>query len=228
MKLTPSNPKGIQWEKLPSLPHPGRAGGGLWYDSVSSSLVYAAGAIRPNVGFSAAIESNSTFELPLLNLSAGWKILDNSVPYRAKYVSFVTTKIEGHERHYLFGGHTDEVKPNGNLANVFEWMHGLKKWERRADMSFGRGGASTSTIPYGCGFLVAGGTINTASGPKKTNDLSFYNAESDKWTKIGSIAGYITAPVCDIIHFPINGTDYMYCETGTVNAPFSFRSQISL
>jgi N-acetylneuraminic acid mutarotase len=218
LKFTPAAPKGQQFVRLPDMPE-GRGGGGLNHIKETNSLVYAAGATRSTQ----TIDSNRTFELDLDNLDAGWTRLQD-IPYKANHVSFVTAYYQGKPRYYWAGGQLTWNEANGNQDDLVELDQATKTWIRRADMTLARGHASTSTVAYGCGFIMAGGAIN---GGTKTADISYYGIDTNSWTSIGKLPSAINTPACDIVR-NVAGSDWIYCQTGNVGGKFSWRIKISL
>lgn len=214
-------PNSSQWSYLPSLPF-NRSGAGMIYDAVSNSLLFTTGSSRPDSkNLIHTIDHNETWKLNLSNIKAGW-ILKTPIPYSANHVGSVTVNYKGiKERHYILGGQKSEDEKNSNLDNVYEWDNISEKWIQRKSMLFPRGHFSSSTVPYKqCGFIIAAGAINKF---KKTNDVSYYNIETDTWYSIGTLPAGLNTPVCDI-----GADNYFYCETGNVvGAPkFSWRQQI--
>jgi hypothetical protein len=105
---------------------------------------------------------------------------------------------------------------------------GQQSWIRRKNMTFARGHASASTIAYGCGFLMIGGAINSGvSGTEQTAIISYYGIDTDTWTDIGVLPKKINTPVCVIVP-NVAGSDWVYCQTGSVSGSFSWKRKISL
>ena len=217
LKFTPASPKGKQWIRLPDMPE-GRGGGGLNHIKETNSLVYSAGATRTGK----TIDFQTTFELDLDNLSAGWTKRQD-IPYKANHISHVTAYYQGKPHYYWAGGQIQQSESNGNQDDLFEWDQATKTWIRRADMPLSRGHATASTVAYGCGFIMAGGAINTGS---KTDDISYYGIDTNKWTKIGKLPEEINTPVCGIVR-NVTGSDWIYCQTGKVGGEFSWKVRIS-
>jgi hypothetical protein len=186
----------------------------------SNSLLFTAGATRPDGN---AFDHPDTWELPLDNVSIGWgKRMD--IPYEANHVSHVTALYEGKQRHYVAGGQLQQDEYNRNQADHFEWDSTNKQWIRRASLPVARGHATASTVPYGCGYMVAGGAIN---GGIQTSDISYYSIDTDTWTSIGNLVHELNSPVCDIVHLGQNN-DWLYCQTGPICCDFSWRIRITL
>jgi hypothetical protein len=208
LKYTHTSPTGSQWSFLPSLPD-GRGGGGFFHIKESNSLLYATGATRRG----ATIDQTTTWELFIDNLSEGW-ITRAPTLYKANHISHVTVFYEGRYRYYIAGGQLEQEEYTGNQPDLIEWDQASKTWIRRANMILPRGHASASTLPYGCGFMMIGGAINTGWS---TSDISFYSIETDTWTKIGDLPRSLNTPVCDIVR-NLNDSDWLYCITGNVGS----------
>jgi N-acetylneuraminic acid mutarotase len=219
LKYSHTNPLTEQWSYLPSLPE-GRGGGGMCFMNSTNSLLFTTGAIRPN---GRATDQNTTWELDLSNTMNGW-VRRADIPYTGNHVSHVTATYEGKKRHYILGGQKGSNEPYGNKADNFEWDNMNKIWIRRANMTIPRGHASSSTVPYGCGFIMAGGAINNDT---QTSDVSYYGIDTDTWISIGNLTQPINTPVCDIARFS-PGLDYLYCQSGGISSKFSWRIRISL
>jgi N-acetylneuraminic acid mutarotase len=209
---------GLQWSFLPELPE-GRGGGGMNHIKETNSLVYSIGATRRGK----TIDYTTTWELFLDNLAGGW-IKRADCPYKANHVSHVTAYLQGKPHYYWAGGQIAQEEDSGNQDDLVEWDQATKTWIRRADMPLPRGHASSSTIPYGCGFLMIGGAINTGT---KTTNIAWYNIETDKWHSIGDLKNKINTPVCDVVK-NLNGTDWIYCQTGSVSGDYTWKSKITL
>ena len=95
-----------------------------------------------------------------------------------------------------------------NLDQLFEYTALTDQWMALAPMLIPRGHASSSTISYGCGFLIAGGSINGQNVKVKTDDVSYYDITSNEWTSIGTMQSPLKTPVCGIYG------NYLYCSTG--------------
>jgi len=215
------SPGSGQWSKLPSLPE-GRAGGGMVYDSDTNSLIFSAGAERPKAGDPNAFDYRHTWVLNLGNSGAGWKAKAD-IPFLSNHMSFVTvTDAAGKSRHIFVGGQVGENEKSGNVADNYEYDVKNDKWIKLKNMPMTRGHAASSTRAMGCGFIIAGGSTNS-NGGAKTQDVSFYDIETDSWKKIGDLPTAINTPVCDI-----SPNGYMYCESGWANGIFSTRRKIRL
>jgi N-acetylneuraminic acid mutarotase len=220
LRYNHSSPPTTQWTYMPPLPE-GRGGGGMILVNNTKTLMYATGATRVD---GAAYDHRDVWGLNLNNLTSGWKKFPD-IPYEGNHVSHVTASFKGQQRHFIMGGQLKQNEKFTNQAHNFEWNSTSMSWTRRASLPVGRGHASSSTFPYGCGLIIAGGAINNNT---KTKDVSFYSIETDSWTKIGDLVIEMNTPVCDIVRFSSNSTDYIYCQTGGISTKFSWRIQISL
>jgi Kelch motif len=201
---TTTNPQ--QWARLPSLPQP-RAGGGMTYDRRYEILVFAGGATRPVPGVVDAVDHDTTWMLAPGTPEYGWQ-KQAAMPFRGNHLSFVTAVDQnGNERHLYGGGQISEEENDGNLDELYEYEPLSDTWTARHTMPFARG-HSSSTLPYGCGFLLAGGAINGNGTRTKTNDISYYDIATDSWTHIGIMYMEIKTPICGI------RDDYIYCTSG--------------
>jgi hypothetical protein len=225
--ILPGN--GEQWSRLPNLPK-GRGGGGLVYDSGENALYFSLGATRPRPYDRYCEDQTDTWMLDLddvedPNTVAEWKDLAPA-KYTANHIGFVSAKDKtGNERYYFYGGQNGEDEPNGNYADMYEYLPSTNTWESRRSMPFNRGHTSASTLAIGCGFMIAGGAID--GGWVHTSDVSFYDpfGESDglgSWTKIGDLPTAINTAVCGI-----HG-EWFYCQSGAVETFFSWRRKIKV
>lgn len=188
-----------QWRTFSSLPGAGTGGSGMVYDSRTNSLYYATGGQRNIPGKRDIDDVDTFFTISLNSTNSSWISLGKS-PHVANHISFVTAFDKmGNERHYFLGGQKGINECTENLNSNFEWNAVTKKWIRRANIPFGRGHATSSTLPIGCGFVIAGGSINTPVGCfVKTPDISYYDTETDKWSSVGNLTNLVNAPVCGI------------------------------
>jgi hypothetical protein len=219
LKYYHTNEKGKQFEFLPNLPE-GRGGGGLFYMKSSNSLLFSLGAIRPAGN---AFDQRNTWELSLDNLGAGWQDRQD-IPYEGNHVSHVTANYEGKQRHFMLGGQERSSEGDGNLDDNFEWDNINKTWIRQTSMPFARGHASSSTIPYGCGFIIIAGAVN---GGTQTKDISYFGLDTNSWSRVGDLVEKINTPVCDIVRFG-PGDDWIYCNTGSIAFKWAWRCRITL
>jgi N-acetylneuraminic acid mutarotase len=219
LRYNSAAPRGQQWSRLPDMPI-SRGGGGLNHIKETNSLVYSAGATRRD---GVTIDYTTTVELDLDNVSAGWTYRQD-IPYKGNHLSHVTAYHQGRARYYWAGGQLEQQEKFGNQNDLVEWDQASKTWIKRADMTLARGHASTSTIPYGCGFLMIGGAINTGD---KTPNIAYYGIDTDKWTSIGELPKKMNTPVCVIVR-NVENSDWVYCQAGPVNGEFSWKRKISL
>jgi N-acetylneuraminic acid mutarotase len=217
LKYSHTAPAGQQWTRLPDMPGH-RGGGGMNLIFETNSLLYATGATR--TGW-ATTDYNTTFELSLDNLSAGWSVR-SAIPYKANHVSHVTAYYQGQPHYFVGGGQIKQEEADGNQHDLVEWIPTTATWKRRANMTFSRGHSSASTIAYGCGFLMIGGAIN---GGNQTTDISYYGIDTDSWISIGDLPDKINTPVCDIVR-NLTDSDWVYCQTGWYWGEFSWRRKI--
>jgi hypothetical protein len=209
--------KGKQWSFLPDLPD-GRGGGGMFYLKETNSLLYSTGAIRHGGNW---IDFKSTWELKLSNIRDGWKTLPD-LPYAGNHVGHVSAELNGKKRYFIMGGQKTFDEANGNVRDNYEWDNNDRKWIKRADLPDARGHFSSSSTPYGCGFLYAGGALN---GHRKTDDITYYGIDSDKFQSIGDLPRDVNTPVCAVAY--LNTGDWLYCVTGPVSSEFSWRIRIT-
>ena len=176
-----------QWSNFTTLPKNGTAGGGMIYDTVKNALYYSGGAQRPTLGSREAIDKHDTWKFSFSNPSLGW-FASTPIPYKANHQSCVTVPFQGVERHFFAGGQLGENELNGNVADLFEFIASDETWVRRASMPYGRGHTTTSTRAYGCGFIMAGGAINSITTTlNRTSDVHYYHIPFNNWTKITSL-----------------------------------------
>jgi hypothetical protein len=215
-------PSGTQWKSITSLPQP-RAGGAMWYNSMTNSLIYSAGASRPNpLDPIFTIDHNETWELYLDDVADGWQTRP-SYPRFGNHVGDATVNYLGRgERHFIVGGQLEENERYGNLDDVYEYVPPLRQWIVRRKLPYKRGHFSESTVVYkDCGFMIVAGAINTKNGNfARTRDITYYDIGSNTWTLIGNFTQAITTPVC-AIH-----DDYLYCQSGPVNNFLSLRRKL--
>jgi hypothetical protein len=158
---------------------------------------------------------NNTYRYSFDNPSAGW-MATSPLPYKGNHLSYVThTDVYGRERHFFLGGQEAEFECCRNVADNYEFIASTETWVRRASMLLARGHASASTRPIGCGFIIAGGSINAVNGSTvrtRTSDVSYYDIPSDAWTSIGSLPTKIATPLVDI-----HPDGYMYTSNNQLN-----------
>lgn len=201
-------PTGQQWTSLRPLPEP-RAGGGMVYHEDYNVLVFAGGAVRPTVGSAFAVDYNDAWMLSPSALEYGW-VPQSAIPHFGNHLSYVSTTSDGMNfRHFFMGGQDGENEKLGNLDTLVEYLPLSDEWVVRANMPQARGHASSSTVAFGCGFLIAGGAVDgTASSKARTADISYYNPILDQWSSIGALRSQLKTPVCGV-----HG-EYLYCSTG--------------
>ena len=105
------------------------------------------------------------------------------------------------------GGQCAQNEKTGNQPDNVELDYDKKVWIRRANITNARGHASSSTVPYGCGFIMAGGAMNNGN---HTSDISYYNIETNSWTKIGDLVYEINTPIVRL-------EERFYCQTGGIS-----------
>ena len=184
-----------QWSKFKSLPDNGTAGGGMIYDNVMNALYYSGGAQRLKLGSREALDRSNTWKFSFDNPTAGW-VASTPIPYLANHQSHVTVIYQGRPRHYFIGGQKGENEKQGNVADIVEFIATNETWRRRASMPYGRGHTTVSTRAFGCGFTMAGGSINSPVNQyNRTNDIIYYSIPFDNWTSIGTIPVKAATPI---------------------------------
>ena len=205
---------GRQWSRISSLPNGGTGGGGMVYDSALNALYYASGGTRDKIKPTRDIFDVDTFyKYELHNPIAGWTNM-GTCPHKANHLSAVTAFDKlGNERHFFLGGQIGKDECQNNLNHVYEWNAITMNWTQHTNIPFARGHAPSSTLPISCGFVMAGGSVNSPTGCfKQTSDISYYDIESNIWTSIGNLSNTVNSPVCSI------GRDgFFYHVSGTVN-----------
>jgi hypothetical protein len=197
---------GKQWSNITSLPD-GRGGAGMIYDKIRNALYFASGADRAQ-GTTKSYDKPDTWMYDLNNPELGW-VPKANIPFQANHMSFVTAKDStGQDHHFFLGGQAGENESFGNTAKNYEWDSVNERWIERADMLSDRGHFSSSTRAIGCGFIIAAGTSN---GVGSITDISYYDIDSNKWTKIGDMWKAMNTPICDIAKFE-NGEMWLYCD----------------
>ena len=207
---------GQQWTKFADIPKNGTAGAGMVYDAQRSTLFYAAGGQRLIQGRPQSVDVSETWKFNFIHASDGW-VSTNSIPHKANHLSAVTARFRGHERHFMVGGQISEMEATGNLADVFEFFASNETYVRRASMPFGRSHTTISTRAIGCGFIVAGGSVNGINGRKnRTNNILYYDIPTNSWTPIGHMPYPLATPLVDIHQ---NGYMYFVNDRGTSRRP---------
>lgn len=182
-----------QWSTFPSLPDSGSGGGTMFYDSAKNALFYTGGAQRPIAGSRQVKDVTNTWKYSFNDPLSGW-LASTAIPYHANHQSSVTNRnMFGEERHFVLGGQRGSNEITNNIADVYEFIASTETWIRRASLPYGRSHASISTRAIGCGFIVAGGSLN---GQKltRTSDIHYYDIPSDSWTMIGSLPTVAATP----------------------------------
>jgi hypothetical protein len=207
---------GTQWSFLPPLPG-GRGGSGMFYMKETNSLLFATGAVRqPDVW----VDYNQTWELDFDNMTNKWQSLQY-IPYAANHIGHVTAKYQGRNRYFMLGGQIAWDEGNGNVADNYEWDNISRKWIKRKSMPYARGHISSSTVAYGCGFFIAGGSLNNHS---RTADITYYGIDTDSFQSVGNLTQPVNTPVCDVAYLTTG--NYLYCMTGPFATGFSWRIRI--
>lgn len=112
-----------------------------------------------------------------------------------------------------------EDEYSGNYNNFVEYDRITGTWSSLRTMPLERGHASSSTIPYACGFLIMGGSTNTG----KTTDISYYDIPTDVWVKVGDMNKKVNTPACVIYPDPSSMNDLLHCES-----PFGYSASIQI
>lgn len=177
-----------QWSTFANLPNGGSAGAGMIYDSATRMLYYAGGARRLKKDSIDATDITGMWKISIDTPSSGW-VMSKPFPYKANHLSAVTTKIiNGQERHFFVGGQKGENELNGNVGDMFEFIPSTETWIRRASLPSNRSHTTVSTRAIGCGFIMAGGTLNSLTALKKrTAEILYYDVPTNRWTTIGKI-----------------------------------------
>jgi Malectin domain len=215
-----SKPLGQRWTTITPLPD-GRGGGGMFHNTALNAIYYVSGAQRYKKPWLDTLDFNTTWMYSIDNPSAGW-VQKADLPYAANHMMAVTaTDSDGKERHYAFGGQYRERECCGNYEYLYEYDAMNDKWIRRADMQYPRAHSSSSTIPYGCGFVVVAGNTN---GGLIISNVTYYNIATNTWTDMGNVPQELNTPICDINR----NQDIMYCETGRLWTSRSYKRKLGL
>lgn len=168
-------------------------------------LLFSGGAIRPKVGSVDTDDYGTTWTLNLGQSGANW-VQKATLPFAANHIGFTSGKDSNNVwHHYFMGGQVGENEQSGNNKNLYEWIPSSQQWVKKADMPVARGHASSSTRAYGCGFVTMAGSTNSG----KTSDISYYNIDTNSWSKVGDMASKPNTPVCTISSLPDG--DWIYC-----------------
>jgi hypothetical protein len=130
-----------------------------------NALYYSGGAQRFTLGSTEATDVSDTWKYSFDDPASGW-VASAPLPYKANHLSYVThvDTASGRERHYFLGGQQAEFECCQNVVDTYEFIAEDEVWVPRAPMLFGRGHATASTRSLGCGFIIAGGSINDPVG----------------------------------------------------------------
>jgi len=236
LMYTHSNPLGMQWATLPSLPS-ARVAGGLFYNPDRNSLIYFAGYGYLNqMDTRETTELTNVTELRLDFLSDGW-IDRGNLPIGSSHFGFTTVKYhkDNKNKYFIMGGqrkgerknpmqdivnprYTGKAQKHKFLNRLYEYDGETNLWIPRALMPRSRGSIGSSTIPYqSCGFITAGGE---GSFKRILTDVSYYSIDTNSWTSLGNVPFARKSPVCSIA----NG--YMYCQIGAPRGASFWRRRI--
>jgi hypothetical protein len=196
---------GLQWSRFADLPMGGFAGGGMIFDTIRNALYYAGGGQRLVPGSPHPVDFNYTWKYSFDNTAVGW-VASTPVPYKANHLSSITLVHLGQERHYFVGGQVGENEKKQNLPNMYEFIASTETWVPRTFMPIGRSHTTSSTRAIGCGFILAGGSVNSATTKlNRTSSIIYYHIPSDNWTFIGDLPSAGATPLVDI-----HSNGYMY------------------
>ena len=184
-----------QWSRFTSLPNGGSGGGGMIYDSENRMLYYAGGGQRRTADSLATTDITDTWKISIDRPSNGW-VRSTPFPYKANHLSAVTTNVPvGQERHFFVGGQRGENELNGNVGDMFEFITATETWIRRASLPSARSHTTVSTHAIGCGFIMAGGTLNSDGAKKvRTSEILYYDVPNNRWTTIGDLPTPLATP----------------------------------
>jgi hypothetical protein len=197
-----------QWTRMAPLPKGGSAGGGMIYDAVQNALYYTGGR-RSFYSAAGDVTIDSANAWKYSFAQSTW-VASTPLPYKANHLSSVTyLDTGGTERHFLLGGQKLLNESGGNLAFLYEFLPSNETWVRRASMPMARGHFSASTRPVGCGFLIAGGSVNSATRQKnRTSDISYYDVTRNRWSYLGNLPLAEPTPIVTLhngyLHFVAN------------------------
>jgi hypothetical protein len=177
-----------QWSAFPNLPNGGSGGAGMIYDSKKRKLYYSGGGQRRTPDSIATTDVTDTWKISIDTPSSGW-VRSTPFPYRANHLSSVTTNVPaGQQRHFFMGGQIGENELNGNVGDMYEFIPSTERWIRRASLPSSRSHTTVSTHAIGCGFIMAGGTLNSLTTKKnRTSEIIYYDVPTNRWTNIGDL-----------------------------------------
>jgi hypothetical protein len=185
----------------------GSAGAGMIYDTALNTLFYSGGRQSFDSTNAGTVDVTNTWKYSLDDPSSGW-VASTPIPYKANHQSVVTNKNAlGQERHFFMGGQEKLYECCRNRADTFEFVARDETWLPRSPMLLARGHATASTKPIGCGWIIAGGSVNSSIGKlNRTTDMSYYDIPSDTWSFLGNLPFPGATPVVVIasngyIHF---------------------------
>jgi hypothetical protein len=185
----------------------GSAGTGMIYDTALNTLFHSGGRQSFDSTNAGTVDVTNTWKYSLDDPSSGW-VASTPIPYKANHQSVVMLKNAlGQERHFFMGGQEKLYECCQNRADTFEFIARDETWLPRAPMLLARGHATASTKPIGCGWIIAGGSVNSPIGKlNRTTDMSYYDIPSDTWSFLGNLPFPGATPVVVIasngyIHF---------------------------
>ena len=194
---------------MTSLPEP-RGGGGLTYSASENKLIFAGGATRPIFGKGKAVDQIDAWAYDLGQGSNGSWVRLADFPYLGNHLGFTKAYDEkGLEHIYFLNGQEGQNQLTGNIKLVYEYSFATSSWIQRKSSTLSRGHSSSSTVAYGCGFIVIAGITNELG---QTGDISYYDIPSDTWTSIGNLGDTPNTPVC-IVYKDLNNADWIHCES---------------
>ena len=176
-----------QWSTFTNLPK-GSAGAGMIFDGATRMLYYSGGGQRRTPGSIDTTDVSFTWKISIDTPSSGW-VRSTPFPFKANHLSAVTTTTTmGQERHFFVGGQIGENELDGNVGDMFEFLPSTERWIRRASLPSNRSHTTISTRAIGCGFIMAGGTLNSITEKKnRTSEILYYDVPTNSWLTIGSI-----------------------------------------
>lgn len=181
-----------RWVRLPNLPGD-RAGGGMVFHQKNgkNELIFAGGVDREFNSLAKHTDFGTTWRLNLNSISQGWQNTGATMPNPRNHMAGVSTC----GRYFFVGGQHEESEANGNQDTVSEFLPESNTWKNVAPLPIKLGHISASVISYQCGILVIAGTTQ---GFKRSSDVFYYSAGTNKWKKVGNLPVACTTPVCGI------------------------------